>query len=64
MVKRCNNCKKKLGLVGITCKCEKEFCGKCRYPEKHNCYYDYRSNFQERLKLENIKLVGKKVDLI
>ena len=42
--KRCNMCNKKLPLIPITCKCEKEFCNSCRLPESHNCTYDYKKD--------------------
>lgn len=42
--KRCNMCNKKLSLISIMCKCEKEFCNSCRLPEFHNCTYDYKKD--------------------
>ena len=37
-------CNKKLPLIPITCKCEKDFCNSCRLPESHNCTYDYKKD--------------------
>ena len=31
--KRCFKCRKKVGLVGIECRCGYVFCGACRYPD-------------------------------
>ena len=44
--KRCQHkdCKKKLGLVKINCKCELFFCPNHRAPTSHNCTYDYKAN--------------------
>lgn len=42
--KRCNMCNKKLPLIPITCKCDKEFCNKCRDPESHKCTFDYKKD--------------------
>lgn len=44
--KRCQHkdCRKKLGLVKINCKCELFFCPNHRPPESHNCTYDYKAN--------------------
>lgn len=39
---RCWSCNKKVGLTGFTCKCGSTFCGTHRYPEKHECTYDFK----------------------
>ena len=50
---RCNICNKKAGLVPFTCKCDKDkvFCSKHRHD--HQCTFDYRKEFQERILEEN-----------
>jgi hypothetical protein len=42
----CCVCKKKVGLLGFTCKCtDKQFCSKHRMPELHNCMYNFKSEY-------------------
>ncbi|KAJ1381331.1 Zinc finger, AN1-type [Sesbania bispinosa] len=40
---RCGSCNKKVGLTGFVCKCGTTFCGTHRYPEKHQCSYDFKT---------------------
>ena len=51
---RCNVCNKKvltviIAFIGV-CKCEKLYCPKHIFPEKHNCTFDYKSEQIEKLK--------------
>ncbi|KAK4771391.1 hypothetical protein SAY87_031923 [Trapa incisa] len=39
---RCSGCNKKMGLMGFKCRCGDSFCGAHRYPESHNCTFDYK----------------------
>lgn len=39
---RCGSCNKKVGLSGFVCKCGNTFCGVHRYPESHECSYDFK----------------------
>jgi AN1-type zinc finger protein 5/6 len=39
---RCVECKKKLGLVVIKCRCGFPFCGKHIRSDKHQCTYDWK----------------------
>ncbi len=43
MSNRCNasECKKKLKLTDMKCRCEKRFCATHRLPETHNCTFDH-----------------------
>ncbi|CAN4103234.1 unnamed protein product [Withania somnifera] len=42
---RCMVCKKKIGLIGFSCRCSKGmFCKVHRYPEEHACTFDFKSN--------------------
>ena len=57
---RCNVCNKKvltaiIAFIG-TCKCEKLYCLKHIFPEKHNCTFDYKSEQIEKLK-KNLPLI-------
>eukprot|EP00347_Sterkiella_histriomuscorum_P023921 403332926 len=49
----CWTCKKKVGLLGFSCKCDYVFCGKHRYAEEHKCHFDYHRQHQEKLWIEN-----------
>ena len=57
---RCDVCNKKvltaiIAFIG-TCKCEKLYCLKHIFPEKHNCTFDYKSEQIEKLK-KNLPLI-------
>ncbi|KAL5541031.1 hypothetical protein UlMin_042604 [Ulmus minor] len=39
---RCSTCNKKVSLTGFVCKCGSTFCGTHRYPEKHDCTFDFK----------------------
>ncbi|XP_019086028.1 PREDICTED: zinc finger A20 and AN1 domain-containing stress-associated protein 9-like [Camelina sativa] len=39
---RCLCCNKKVGIVGFKCKCGSTFCGEHRYPETHDCTFDFK----------------------
>ncbi len=59
--KRCFHCNKKIGLIVNTCKCEKEFCIKCRLPEIHNCTFDHHKFEKEQLKKNLPKVITEKI---
>jgi len=58
---RCECCNKKVGLTGFVCKCGITFCGVHRYPEKHQCTYDFRTAGREAISKENPIVKGDKV---
>lgn len=39
---KCWKCSRKIGLVGIKCRCGFIYCGRHRPPQKHQCEWDYR----------------------
>lgn len=45
-VERCSgpDCKKKLKLTDMNCKCNKRFCQLHRLPETHNCGFDHKTH--------------------
>jgi hypothetical protein len=47
---RCEQCKKKVGIIGLKCKCNKLFCVSHLQAELHGCNYDYKKEGQENLK--------------
>lgn len=47
---RCEQCKKKLGIMEYKCKCGKLFCISHLQAETHNCSYDYKAEAQQVLR--------------
>jgi hypothetical protein len=47
---RCEQCKKKLGIIEYKCKCEKLFCISHLHAEEHNCTFDYKKEGGANLK--------------
>ncbi|PRP80642.1 polyubiquitin 9 [Planoprotostelium fungivorum] len=58
---RCNKCSKKIGLTGIQCRCNHHFCSVHRYPEEHECPFDYRTKAREELAKQNPRVAGTKI---
>jgi hypothetical protein len=50
MSERCDFCRKKVGILGLKCKCDKLFCTSHLQPEIHACTMDYRNSGLENLK--------------
>ncbi|EOA17645.1 hypothetical protein CARUB_v10006013mg [Capsella rubella] len=42
--RRCDVCKRKVGVLGFKCRCGHMFCGSHRYPEEHSCPFDYKQS--------------------
>ena len=59
---RCFVCNKKLGLIPYSCRCNNElqFCAIHRYPESHNCSFDWKKDSIEKLAKLNPKIEGDK----
>merc|ERR1739841_146894 len=53
---RCWECKKKLGLTGIECRCGYVFCGIPRYEDSHSCDFNFKEFGRENLSKANPKL--------
>ncbi|XP_039122117.1 zinc finger A20 and AN1 domain-containing stress-associated protein 1-like [Dioscorea cayenensis subsp. rotundata] len=51
--KRCESCKKKIGLMGFSCKCGGEFCSSHRLPEMHYCCIDFKGFGRNSIAKEN-----------
>lgn len=60
--KRCFKCNKKLSLVPFNCKCENFYCSKCRMPEDHECTFNWKQDYKEKLEKENPKIEAKKLE--
>ncbi|KAA3460200.1 zinc finger A20 and AN1 domain-containing stress-associated protein 1-like [Gossypium australe] len=50
---RCFICRKKVGLTGFKCKCGSTFCGEHRYPEKHECSFDFKGTGRDAIAKAN-----------
>ena len=55
-------CNKKLLLTSIKCKCNNTFCDKHRYPESHNCSFNYKLNIMKKLRDNNPQILDKKIE--
>lgn len=47
---RCSCCNKKVGFLGIECRCGSMFCSLHRYPEQHDCTFDFKTHDRNTLK--------------
>ncbi|XP_035549921.1 zinc finger A20 and AN1 domain-containing stress-associated protein 1 [Juglans regia] len=61
---RCLTCNKKVGLTGFRCKCESTFCGLHRYPEKHDCTFDFKACGRDAIAKANPVIKADKVHRI
>lgn len=61
---RCLSCNKKVGLTGFKCKCGSTFCGIHRYPEKHDCTFDFKVTGRDAIARANPVVKADKLDRI
>ena len=61
---RCWQCKKKVGLTPIECRCNYVFCMTHRDPESHNCTFDYKELGKEELREKNPQVIADKISRI
>lgn len=59
--RRCWECKVKVGLTALTCRCDYTFCNKHRYAEEHKCTFDFKVSAKRKLEEENPRVVPSKV---
>ncbi|XVF06802.1 hypothetical protein REPUB_Repub06bG0082000 [Reevesia pubescens] len=52
-INRCQNCNKKVGLMGFSSRCGKLLCGFHRYTKEHSCSFDYKTTDRLVLAKEN-----------
>jgi len=57
----CASCNKNVGLLGFTCRCEKEFCAKHRDARDHNCTFDYKTFDRTKIAQSNPVVSSRKV---
>lgn len=48
--KKCPLCSEKIHLYGFECRCGLSFCSKHRYPENHNCSFNFKEYDKKKLK--------------
>ena len=60
----CEYCnKKKVSIQPFTCKCGLNIlCVLCRYPETHNCQYDFKMNGRILISKNNPIIINSKID--
>ena len=61
---RCLTCRKKVGIYGFTCKCENYYCTKHRYPESHDCTFNYKEEGRTKIRKENPIIINSKIQRI
>ena len=61
---RCWSCNKKVGLVGIPCRCTYIFCPKHRQAEAHSCCFDYKASGRDKLVKANPVIVAEKIQKV
>ncbi|XP_010553481.1 PREDICTED: zinc finger A20 and AN1 domain-containing stress-associated protein 1-like isoform X2 [Tarenaya hassleriana] len=61
---KCFSCNRKVGLTGFKCKCGSMFCGVHRYPEKHECQFDFKGAGREAIAKANPVVKADKMDKI
>ncbi|XVE57774.1 hypothetical protein DITRI_Ditri04bG0116600 [Diplodiscus trichospermus] len=59
---RCFICRKKVGLTGFKCRCGSTFCGEHRYPEKHECSFDFKGAGRNAIAKANPVVKADKVE--
>ena len=64
MKKRCEECKRKVGINGFLCKCNKIFCARHRLPFEHNCTFDHVAQEKKKIEKSNPKIVKQKFEKI
>lgn len=62
----CENCNKKInGLITYKCKCNyTTLCSNCKFPESHNCNYNYVSEYKNKLMIQNPLVKAQKLETI
>ncbi|KAK6935277.1 Zinc finger, AN1-type [Dillenia turbinata] len=61
---RCACCRKKVGVMGFKCRCGSTFCGTHRYPEKHECTFDFKGSGRDAIARANPVVKADKIQSI
>ncbi|CAN0908664.1 Zinc finger A20 and AN1 domain-containing stress-associated protein 1 [Linum grandiflorum] len=59
---RCLTCNKRVGFTGFKCRCGSTFCGSHRYPENHDCDFDFKQAGRNAIAKANPVVKADKVD--
>eukprot|EP00792_Barthelona_sp_PAP020_P007669 TRINITY_DN3158_c0_g2_i1.p1 TRINITY_DN3158_c0_g2~~TRINITY_DN3158_c0_g2_i1.p1 ORF type:complete len:132 (+),score=28.45 TRINITY_DN3158_c0_g2_i1:43-438(+) len=59
---RCAVCNKKVGYFGFKCHCERAFCSIHRYPDEHDCTFDFQADNKEKLVIQNPRVVTNRLN--
>jgi len=59
---KCSECKKKVGLTGIECRCGNVYCGAHRMAEKHSCTFDFKAYGRKNIEQANEKVVAQSLE--
>jgi hypothetical protein len=62
--KRCEKCKRKVGINGFLCKCNKIFCLHHRLSFEHNCTFNHIQYEKNKIEKENPKIEKEKFEKI
>jgi len=62
--KRCNTCKKRVGLTGFDCRCGGHYCSVHRYSDMHGCSFDYHELAQSEIRRQNPVVAAEKIKKI
>ncbi|PHT30617.1 Zinc finger A20 and AN1 domain-containing stress-associated protein 4 [Capsicum baccatum] len=63
-VKKCTACRKRVGLMGFSCKCGDLFCAVHHFSDRHNCPFDYRNAGQNAIAKANPIIIAEKLSKI
>ncbi|XP_068636114.1 zinc finger A20 and AN1 domain-containing stress-associated protein 1-like [Aristolochia californica] len=61
---RCFTCRKRVGVMGFSCRCGSTFCNVHRYPEEHGCEFDFKTQGREEVAKGNPHVVKDKLERI
>ncbi|XVF51616.1 hypothetical protein PTKIN_Ptkin04bG0198600 [Pterospermum kingtungense] len=59
---RCFVCRKRVGLIGFKCKCGSTLCGDHRYPQNHECSFDFKGAGRDAIAKANPVVKADKVE--
>lgn len=58
---RCESCRRKLGLLGFSCRCGGQFCSLHRHSSEHECGFDWKELGRSEVARNNPLVRGQKV---
>ncbi|KAH7443233.1 hypothetical protein KP509_02G026700 [Ceratopteris richardii] len=61
---RCGCCNKKVGLSGVRCRCGTVYCYSHRFPDQHDCTFDFKTHDRAALAKANPLVEASKINKI